>query len=155
MASLTLAHSAFYATLATCARFSAAQSHMCQCSARHNHSLTTLCTLPLHSMFCPSTSPHAGVASRPTAALTVLAAQRVSSKSSSSGKKKRSSRSAGGASQSRSGRGFGGKPQADWESQLLSPYRVYYKQGYKPPRFQGTLKVTTFEGEWLHIALLG
>lgn len=43
-------------------------------------------------------------------------------------------------------KGFGGKPQEDWEAQLLPPYRVYYKQGYKPPRFQGTLKPTIFEG---------
>lgn len=43
-------------------------------------------------------------------------------------------------------KGFGGKPQEDWEAQLLPPYRVYYKQGYKPPRFQGTLKPTVLEG---------
>jgi hypothetical protein len=49
-------------------------------------------------------------------------------------------------------KGFGGKPQEDWESQLLPPYRVYYKQGYKPPRFQGTLKPKVFEGTCLWTA---
>lgn len=43
-------------------------------------------------------------------------------------------------------KGFGGKPQADWEADLLPPYRVYYKQGYTPPRFQGSLAPTVFEG---------
>lgn len=46
-------------------------------------------------------------------------------------------------------KGFGGKPQEGWESQLLPPYRVYYKQGYKPPRFQGTLKPKVFEGTYV------
>lgn len=43
-------------------------------------------------------------------------------------------------------KGFGGKPLADWEAQLLPPYRVYYKQGYSPPRFQGPLQPKVFEG---------
>lgn len=48
-------------------------------------------------------------------------------------------------------KGFGGKPVADWEAQLLPPYRVYYKQGYSPPRFQGPLQSKVFEGEMLDI----
>jgi hypothetical protein len=50
-------------------------------------------------------------------------------------------------------KGFGGKPQADWEAQLLPPYRVYYKQGYSPPRFQGPLQRKVFEGELLNIEM--
>lgn len=59
--------------------------------------------------------------------------------------KKPSAKRSGGFS--RRSKGFGGKQQEDWESQLLPPYRVYYKQGYKPPRFQGTLKPVVLEGE--------
>lgn len=59
-----------------------------------------------------------------------------------------------GVGSSRSKGGFGGKPQEGWEAELLPPYRVYYKQGYKPPRFQGPLKLATFEGDYAYVALV-
>lgn len=76
-----------------------------------------------------------------TAALRCQAARQQQSSSSKKGRKAAPRRSGFGKN-----KGFAGKPQEDWEAQLLPPYRVYYKQGYKPPRFQGTLKPTVFEG---------